>query len=557
MQSGHFKETGVEFTIGPLTVDHDLEAKVPGANDGSRERQHYATSLSGSSWRYSGGDSNDQFVLLGGLQIKFHINPQGGGFFPVDSANVGWKMVANAAEYVLTNKSGETYVFGPIPGEPGNSSARRLTSRTSGDGHRILYAYDVSNRVKLVTSNQGYGVVFDYGTGMVTACGYNTSVAQLSTDSTCTAASLKAVYGVTAAGKVSSIRDPSGATITYGYDASSRLNCVSLPNSATCRVTLRYGSANSQESPPRTDQVVRLTTANSEVWTFNFDNVENFPEDYTPHYGEIRISSSNAVGPNGYTSFFEFGNGYLTSVSSSVASETYSYNSNGAWSITYATVKLGPFYYSLYPSSVTRAEGDKVGFTRDLADNVTIRSDIAKPGSGLPNRYSGWAYPQAYRWSEPTICDGPDVLCDKPRSFVDSNGNQTDYTYDAAHGGLLTETAPAVGGIRPQKRYTYVQRSAWIKNGASYVRAQPPIWLLASESACKTSAAAGAGCAAGAADQVTTTYDYGPESGPNNLLLRGVVVDSAGLKLRTCYGYDTFGRKISETLPAAILATCP
>lgn len=44
---------------------------------------------------------------------------------------------------------------------------------------------------------------------------------------------------------------------------------------------------------------------------------------------------------------------------------------------------------------------------------------------------------------------------------------------------------------------------------------------------------------------------------PNNLILRGTVVDAGGLSLRTCTSYDALGNKISETKPRAGLASCP
>jgi YD repeat-containing protein len=56
---------------------------------------------------------------------------------------------------------------------------------------------------------------------------------------------------------------------------------------------------------------------------------------------------------------------------------------------------------------------------------------------------------------------------------------------------------------------------------------------------------------------VRTLYDYGPDAGPNNLLLRGTSVSADGTALRTCYGYDPLGRKVSETRPGAQLAACP
>ncbi|TND00019.1 MAG: hypothetical protein FD120_2808, partial [Gammaproteobacteria bacterium] len=147
--------------------------------------------------------------------------------------------------------------------------------------------------------------------------------------------------------------------------------------------------------------------------------------------------------------------------------------------------------------------------------------------------------------------------CNKPNWTRDPKLNQTDYVYDPTHGGVLSITGPAVNGVRPQTRYAYVQRYAWYLTGAgAMTRSTEPIWKLSSESYCISSAASGAGCAA-ANDQVVTSYDYGPDSGPNNLLLRGTVVTASGQSLRTCFGYDQYGNKVSETRPRAGATSCP
>ena len=69
-------------------------------------------------------------------------------------------------------------------------------------------------------------------------------------------------------------------------------------------------------------------------------------------------------------------------------------------------------------------------------------------------------------------------------------------------------------------------------------------------------AASGIGCTL-SNDEVITTYDYGPNSGPNNLILRGKAVTADGKTLRTCYGHDKQGNKIWETSPNAQPASCP
>ena len=111
-------------------------------------------------------------------------------------------------------------------------------------------------------------------------------------------------------------------------------------------------------------------------------------------------------------------------------------------------------------------------------------------------------------------------------------------------------------GVAPQKRYAYVQRTARLLDGSA---AGPPVWLLGRMSTCRTGNPAGAGCALGAADEVVTTYEYGPETGPNILLLRGQSVTADGQTLRTCFAYDPRGRKIGETGAngTAGLSACP
>jgi hypothetical protein len=199
--------------------------------------------------------------------------------------------------------------------------------------------------------------------------------------------------------------------------------------------------------------------------------------------------------------------------------------------------------------STTDPGGFKTDLTWDMfARNLQQTRRHATAGSALADVVMSAGY----------NCGGLTFrYCSKPTSVTDARGAVTVYTYAPEHGGVLTETLPAVNGINPQKRYTYAQRSAWIANGAGgWVQAASPVWVLVRMSVCKSGAASGAGCAT-AGDEVITTYDYGPDSGPNNLNLRGNVVDAGGLSLRTCMSYDAIGNKVSETKPRAGLTSCP
>jgi YD repeat-containing protein len=220
---------------------------------------------------------------------------------------------------------------------------------------------------------------------------------------------------------------------------------------------------------------------------------------------------------------------------------------NREWNYVYNWVNMGSVL-----ERTTDPEGNYTLQTyTGLSRQPTEVRRVAKPGSGLPDLVATATYTAP--------CTSNPKLCEKPLTRTDAKGSTTTFTYDTTHGGVLTETGPAVGGVAPQKRYEYAQRYAWVQNAtnSAYVQAATPVWLLVRERYCKTTAASGASCAGGAGDEVVTDYDYGPNSGPNILLLRGVAVTADGQTLRSCYGYDAYGRKVSETKPGANLASCP
>lgn len=200
---------------------------------------------------------------------------------------------------------------------------------------------------------------------------------------------------------------------------------------------------------------------------------------------------------------------------------------------------------------ITMPELDSWEFTYDARGNVLNKIRHAKPGSGQPDIT---LESRTYVLS----CTSANYrICNKPLTITDANGWTSVFTYDPAHGGVLTETSPSVGGVAPVKRYSYVQKYAWIKNSSgTYVQASSPVWLLAEERFCKSSATSGNSCSGGAADEVVTSYDYGPNSGPNNLLLRGVATTADGVTQRSCYTYNSWGNPNSQTNPRAGLASC-
>jgi YD repeat-containing protein len=341
------------------------------------------------------------------------------------------------------------------------------------------------------------------------------------------------------------VTDAAGLSTTYsqGVDISGkRVISVKWPSSTSVEnVSLEYidkgycvvNGAGHWDCNILRKRLVSSATIGLSKWTYSYDREVPQAPPYTDLDG---LWNTVTVGPTGFTA----------SAQHNVKSGITRYVNTSDGNLSYDLVEPNRVL------SASDSEGRRYSFAYDSRGNVTEKRQVAESGSGLADAVHSAGYD--------TTCTCP-AKCNKPNWIKDARGNQTDFTYDCSHGGLLKETLPAdPQGIRPQSRYTYTQRYAWVKNSAgSFVKATAPIWMLASKSACIAGAAAtsGSGCALGASDEVVTTYDYGPDSGPNNLLRRGQAVAAGGTTLRTCYGYDVLGNRISETTPNAGLTSCP
>jgi len=200
-------------------------------------------------------------------------------------------------------------------------------------------------------------------------------------------------------------------------------------------------------------------------------------------------------------------------------------------------------------TSISYPEGNRLVFQYDSRGRLTSRTLRSGVNSGPGDIEMKAEYPSG--------CPNRKT-CNKPTRVEDAMGNPTDYTYHGSSGQVATVTGPPDrNGVRPQTRYSYEQYYAWFKDSNDNIqRANSPIWLLAKESSCRTSAATSSGCQGGAADEGVIEYEYGPEGEPNNLFLRGMAVIADGQIRRTCYQYDPYGNVIGEIQPKAGLNEC-
>lgn len=556
LQTATFAWSGVDLVIGPLVVDHHVKhtdiTPLPNLNVTPKP---FLTSLNN---RIYSGDGTSINVILGSSTIRFNLQSSG-NIIALDSSAPGWKLSYNgtnantATNATLSYKNGDIYQF-----NGGNWRSALLTFKQSADGSKIEYFYDASNRVNFVRSNRGYAISINWTSSKATACGINLAVTNASQGFNCVGSTNFVEYDFNASEFLTSLKDVKGNVRTISY-TNGFVSCITFQPSTACEIQNQTSVTVQGER-----YVSQQTTADAKNWTYSYSSGTESPSDYVPSFGEIRYSSIGVTDPDGRATIARFGNGFLASYTTGATdpavrqSISYEYSLVNAFAVGYATGWSGPHYSTIFPSKVKYAEGNSVAFTRDDADNVTARQEMPKPGASEPIANYSWTYPQTNVWSNPTICAVANVLCDKPTKFKDASNAETDYTYDATHGGMLTKTLPAAAnGVRPQMRYSYAQRNAMIKNAAgAFVAMQPPIWVLTQESICKTGASTATGCAT-ASDEVRTVYEYGPTTGANNLLLRGVVNDSIGVNARTCYQYDALGRKIAETAPLGTGSTCP
>lgn len=506
-------------------------------------------------------------VALGESKLEFTRSSQTGNFLAWSSAAQGWHLAYNGSVYTLSDKTGAVYTLAPVPGYDGFQGytvprAKPLSVQYA-DGHRIDITYNGLAEELLLKSNRGYALRYERdGTGtQVKVCGFNLTTVFVNESTPC-AGALQTVtlnYQIMSADfkNLISVVDVEGRTSTLQYAAPgpvcepqstptqcsmAYLQCMTFPNSSTCEFTNVFGPQPGEITQlTKPDQVRVQTQADGQQWTYNYDfpipnddDPPYFPGDPRPHYSYAWLN-----GPGGFAVQGNYERGLLR-----VLDMTGQY--------------LALEYDGININKTTYAEGNSIAILRDHIGNAYRVTETPKPGSGQTSRVAEATFPYAPANANPYLCDAASwKLCDKPIWRRDPLGNQTDYTYDPAHGGVLTETGPAVGGVRPQVRYTYTQRNAMVKDAAgNFVAMQPPIWVLTQKSICKTGAASGNGCALGG-DEVRTLYDYGPTTGASNLLLRGVVEDSSGIAARTCYLYDAVGNKIAESAPLGTGTSCP
>lgn len=533
----------------------------------------------------SGPDVQVQ-ILAGGISATFRPCDQSSGNLALASSG-GFGTLTYVGDkgpttvYTYQSGDGTMITFRSIGSAdcPGTMCAY-ASQLIRADGTVLSFGYDTApgggTRLRLVTSTRGQSLIFEYSGMYVTkACFLNLAFTAIST--TCPAGTPTATYAYnTLAGeqRLSQVTDPTGAIWKFVNEAG--------PSGTT-----KIGFINPGESSPwLTNTMGSYTDDNGAwdiVWSQSFADGQSYgytydyaPADQNPGAGGGHIpqlAGGSYVDADGRETDVTFSfpavpstapGGqctHLPCVQPSPGTIVYQ-QSAGPVTIrdplgneTHVSYSDPNAFRYLLPleQSVTDPDGYKTVLTWQIATHNLIESDaVSKTGGASLSRFASYdCGPSNWRF------------CNKPITLTDAKGNVTNYGYKPENGGVIYEIkpAPSAGAPRPLKLTGWIQKYAYVLNGGSLVPAASPVWLISSETECQLAAGGDPSnpvcdTSAGAPKRVTS-YEYGPGPTANNLFVRGVVVTADGTSRRTCYSYDNYGNRISQTSPRAGLATCP
>jgi len=514
----------------------DLFVGWDGQNHRLNARYNVTVHLGSSSaglYQQQGSTTNPTFAFMNGDAFSGMMGLVGGAYVYIDS-------------------DGDIYTFNPSVNSGGtiggSSFSQRVDNIQFANGRVQQFYYDTSKNLKLVTDSSGYAILFDIGTNgyVAAACAIDMARTYVTAASTCTGQALTVTYQYDSTPQLTGFTDVLGGVTTYGYggvENAGDLTCIKPPTYSSCQASL---------AASMTTDGLDETLADGSVWHIvppEEASWSNYDWDFPNWTGD---GGAWVYDPAGKLTLFGFSNSSPLTITDPDNRVT-TYKWVGGASVEPSGTM--PSQDGTMLAEVDYPEGNKYLATYSAANfNAILQAtEKAKPGSGLADRVVNYTYGT---WGASGVTA---QNLAKPLSRTDPKGNTTNWTY-ASWGGVLSEMqpAPASGAARPLKLYTYVQKSAYVLNSVgSLVSTGQPVWLPATETECQTVAGSTPSPVCDAtAPQMVTTFEYSANGTADNLLLRGKIVSDGTTSLRTCYGYDAYSRKISETSPRAGLTGC-
>jgi RHS repeat-associated protein len=439
-------------------------------------------------------------VRLNGRAEKF--TQSGSVFTPVEQN--GSTLTLSGSIYTYRIADGTTSTFTAPPEnyyQWGNARGIVPNSITYPNGKVLNFSYTIGSttppgspeekfgrRLSGVFSNTGYGVTFGYETNSLGSNNFHLwiHVVSVTTGVGGPSLTISPITGETPG--VRDYTDAMGRTTRYTF-ASPGVTTIRLPGSSSTDVTVAYSSGK-----------VSSVTAAGVTTTYSYSDVGN-------------IRTTTVTRGSNPSSIYKFDLTKLVMTS----------HQNEASHVTLYTHDS-----SNRPFRVTMPEGNYVEYGYDARGNVTTMNAGPKPIIGGTVITTTASFDASC-----TVA----VKCNKPNWTRDAKGNQTDYTYDTTHGGVLTVTAPAptTGSVRPQTRITYVQVNS------SGVEGSVGVFKPKTTSACQTSASC-----AGTAEEAKTTFVYGNNQ---NVASVTAATGSGSVSATTAFTYDAAGNVTSVDGP--------
>ena len=441
-------------------------------------------------------------VSLNGHAEKF--TRSGSVFTPVEQNSS--TLTLSGSTYTYRTADGTTSTFS-VPGvnyyQFGNAKGVVPDSITYPNGKVLTFSYTVvstsippspnpiyGRRLAGVSSNTGYSVTFGYESNTVTSSTIYlwTNVINVSTG---TGGPSMAITPLSAHAPYVDYTDGMGRATRYTF-VGAGVSGIQLPGSSSNDITVAYYG----------DGKVSSVTAAGVTTTYSYSDA-----------GNIRTTTVTRGSNPSRICKFDLTNLVMTWQQNEAGYVTqYQYDSSN------------------HPFRVTMPEGNYVEYGYDARGNVTSTTAVPKPSVGGTPIITTAGFD-----SSCTVA----VKCNQPNWTKDAKGNQTDYTYDTTHGGVLTVTAPAptAGAARPQTRITYVRVNS------SGVEGSAGLFKPKTISTCQTLASC-----AGTADEAKTTFVYG-----NNQNVASVTnaIGDGSVSATSAFTYDAAGNVTSVDGPLA------
>lgn len=554
-----------EFSFGNFSHNWDASMKIIRVDRAERAR------IGG----WPSGTDYMAFINYDGRNITFSTSATG-VTYGVDSRGPRQYLTFTGTQgtagvvYTFADTEGNKITFQPL-GTVGGLSVTAIypTKLVRADGTQfdLDYASYTSGgvnlaRLKSVKSSRGYGLVLEGSGSLITkVCALNLSQTIMPTNGLCPSGVPTATYSYSGS-KLASVTDAGGGLWQFTYGTSGTYNTTAFTKPGQATPWLTNSTLNSASDG--------LGGVYDAVYAQSFSTGETYSYQY--FYAPVQAMSNEIVGGRstnalGETVSARFGFYRIPQPPCTqfpcpppVPTQSLPYQQTsgptqvsgaptGSVSADYCDPYFTTWCSVTLMQSFTDAAGIKTIPTYDGYENVTQARRIAVPGSGLADIVTSATFDCTYS-----------INCAKPTSMTDAKGAVSNFSYDTTHGGLLTEMKPAAnaGAARPLVVKTYAQKYAYVKDGGgSLVPAATPVWVPATDTQCQTVAGSNTPTCDPSAPQMVTTYEYGANGTADNLLARGIAVTADSQTLRTCYGYDASGRKMSETQPAANLSACP